>query len=172
MLIAHLPAGYLLTRRLLDRTPAGDVVSRPVLVLGLAASVLPDLDLLYFYLIDQRQTHHHLYWLHLPLAWLGPAAACLLICVTTRSRPLALACLVFFANVFLHVVLDTVAGHIFWLYPFETRSFVLVEVPARYGWWLWNFILHWSFGLELLICLWALAVLVGSGRPDVGTVSR
>ena len=70
----------------------------------------------------------------------------------------------FHANVFLHLVLDTVAGQMFWLYPFDKTSFVLVDVPARHGWWVWNFVLHWTFGLELMICLWALAVLGRSRR--------
>jgi inner membrane protein len=78
MFIAHLPAGYVLTRRLIDRAPAGDALSRRLLALGLWASVLPNLDLLYFYLIDNRQTLHHLYWPHVPVSWLAPAALSLL----------------------------------------------------------------------------------------------
>jgi inner membrane protein len=147
MFVAHLPAGYVLTRRLLDRTPAGNALSRRVLALGLLASVLPDFDLLYFYLIDSRQTLHHLYWPHL-----------------TRNRTHTLVSLVFHANVFLHLVLDTVVGHISWLYPLYPESFALIEVPARYGWWVWNFVLHWTFGLELLICAWAVAIFARSRR--------
>ncbi|MDB6452145.1 hypothetical protein [Falsirhodobacter sp. 20TX0035] len=26
-----------------------------------------------------------------------------------------------------------------------------MEVPARHDWWVWNFILHPSFGLELIL---------------------
>ena len=170
MFIAHLPAGYVLTRRLLDLTPAGHALSRRILALGLLASVLPDFDLLYFYLIDNRQTLHHLYWPHLPVFWLAPPALSLLICAITRNRTLTLVSLVFHANVFLHLVLDTVAGHILWLYPFHPDSVVLVDVPARYGWWVWNFVLHWTFGLELLICAWAVAIFTRSKRkrPAMG----
>jgi inner membrane protein len=164
MFIAHLPAGYVLTRRLIDRAPAGDALSRRLLALGLWASVLPNLDLLYFYLIDNRQTLHHLYWPHVPVFWLAPAALSLLFCAITRNRTLTLVSLVFYANIFLHLVLDTVAGHISWLYPFYPASFVLIEVPARYGWWVWNFVLHWTFGLELLICAWAVAIFARSKR--------
>jgi len=31
--------------------------------------VLPDLDMAYFYLIDERQRRHHTYWGHIPFAW-------------------------------------------------------------------------------------------------------
>lgn len=175
MFVAHLPAGYLLTRRMLERTRLDQVTSRRVMALGLIFSVLPDLDLLYFYLVDQRQTLHHLYWPHLPLAWLGPAVVCAVACAWIRSRLLIAVCLVFYANVFLHLVLDTVAGQMFWLYPFDETSFVLVDVPAQHDWWVSNFVLHWSFGLELLICLWALAVHVRSRRPrrvTLGAVNR
>ncbi len=97
MFIAHLPAGYVLTRHLLDRAPAGDALSRRILAFGLLASVLPDFDLLYFYLIDNRQTLHHLYWPHLPAFWLVPAALSLPICAITRNRTLTLVSLVFHA---------------------------------------------------------------------------
>lgn len=164
MLVAHLPVGYLLTRRLLSRAgPDGDL-SRRLLVVGLIAAVLPDLDLVYFYLVDQRQTLHRLYWPHLPMAWLGPAAVCLLVCAGTRSRLLTLVFLVFYANVFLHLVLDTLAGPVFWLFPFDKAGLVLVDVPARHGWWVWNLVLHWTFGLELVICLGGVVVYLRSRR--------
>lgn len=158
MFVAHLPAGYILTRRLVDRAPEAGVSRRSLLALGLISAILPDFDLLYFYLVDQRQTLHHLYWTHLPLFWLGPAAVSLTLCAWTGNKRITLAALVFYANIFLHLLLDTVVGKMFWFYPFHAESFSLFEVPARHAWWVWNYILHWSFGLELLICAWALAV--------------
>ena len=53
MFIAHLPAGYLLTSAMQARM--GDR-SRGVLAVGLAASVLPDIDLLWFYPAEGRRT--------------------------------------------------------------------------------------------------------------------
>jgi len=158
MFVAHLPAGYILTRRLIDRAPKADLSDWSLLAVGLVSAILPDFDLLYFYLVDHRQTLHHLYWPHLPLFWLGPAVVSLAVCARIGNRRLTLAVTVFYANIFLHLLLDTVVGNIYWLHPFYAESFSLFEVPARHAWWVWNFILHWSFGLELLICAWALAV--------------
>ena len=52
MLIAHLPAGYLDTRFLLDRAKAqvSAVDHQRYLRVGMIASILPDCDVIYYYL--------------------------------------------------------------------------------------------------------------------------
>jgi hypothetical protein len=53
-------------------------------------------------------------------------------------------------------VYDSVVGDIAWLAPYSDEYFALFHVEAMFKpWWL-NFILHWSFALELLLV--ALAV--------------
>lgn len=154
MFIAHLPAGYLLARAVTRRRPD----RRALVVTALLASVLPDLDLFWFYLVDQRQTVHHAYVFHWPLFWLGLGVsgfAGLRLMGWRRAEPyLGMAVL----GLLLHMVLDSVAAEIHWLAPFSDWELELVTVPARYGWWVWNFLLHWTFGLELLIT--AIAALV------------
>lgn len=66
MFIAHLPAGYLVARHLAN----GHERRKWLIIAGLCASILPDLDLLWFYLIDNRQTAHHAYVFHWPLFWI------------------------------------------------------------------------------------------------------
>jgi inner membrane protein len=57
-----------------------------------------------------------------------------------------------------HLCLDSIVGDIWWLAPFVDRPFSLFTVPALYQpWWL-NFLLHWSFGLELGLVVWAVFV--------------
>tara|TARA_R110000868_G_scaffold10226_12_gene50135 strand:+ start:655 stop:852 length:198 start_codon:yes stop_codon:yes gene_type:complete len=63
MFIAHLPAGYLLTSAIQTRARNQ---SLSLLATGLVASVLPDADLLWFYLFDNRQHVHHAYITHTP----------------------------------------------------------------------------------------------------------
>jgi len=150
MLIAHLPASYLCTRVLQRR------LGKQLLPLGLLASVLPDIDLLYFYLVDGRAHPHHTYWTHLPVAWV--LLASLGSVLTLWERRLHEAMLVFFSNILLHLALDTVAGGICWLYPLSVRSVQLISVPAAHGHWLLSFVHHWSFLLELAIGVAALAV--------------
>ena len=147
MLIAHLPAAWLLTRRL-----RGDNRFR---WLGLVAGVLPDLDMVRFYLVDDRQFVHHSYWTHLPYCWAMLAAAWFIVAAARRSTAARAAGTFFFANILLHLLLDTVVGKICWLAPFEDRGFALFAVPSGHSFWVANFVLHWSFVFELAIVLWA-----------------
>lgn len=150
MFIAHLPAGYLLTRCL--QRKAGNHSQR-VLWAGLIASILPDVDLFYYYLVDHRQTLHHHYITHLPMAWLF-AALVVSACITIAGRQRYLIYVgVCLANVMLHMLLDSIAAGIYWLYPLSGVEVNLIQVPATHRWWVWNFVLHWTFGLELLIII-------------------
>jgi hypothetical protein len=79
----------------------------------------------------------------------------------TRLYPfigIALACLL------LHMVLDSIAAEILWLKPFADLEVNMVKVPARYGWWVWSFVLHWTFLLELAIVLAAGITLLGATK--------
>jgi inner membrane protein len=159
--MGHLPAGYLWTRALARRTARwADLSERDyarLLAVGLASSVLPDLDLLYFYLVDGRRHLHHGYWTHIPLFWTLIFAAPLALLWAFRRR-LWLLTAAIYTNLLLHMALDTVVGKIRWLYPFSREDFYVFEVPARYGWAYANFILHWTFLLEIGVVAWALAL--------------
>jgi inner membrane protein len=151
MFIGHLPAGYLCTTALLRATGLPPERQRPLLWAGLASSVLPDLDMLYFYLVDRQRHLHHAYWTHLPFFWLCLIGLGALIAWWRgRGWPLLL---VVAANLMLHMLLDTLVGGVRWLSPLSDAWLTLVEVPARYQPWVLSFILHWTFGLELLVCL-------------------
>ena len=169
MFIGHLPGGYLATAGILSLRRDSPKMRRALLVAGLVASVLPDLDLIYFYIFDARHHLHHTYWPHRPAFWLvffvlaAPAAACF-----PRFRGFYL---VASANIFVHLGLDSIAAEVFWLYPFSPDAFGLVTVPSVYGWWVLNFLFHWSFTLELVLVATAITLTarawrsVGWGRP-------
>ncbi|HLE41058.1 MAG TPA: metal-dependent hydrolase [Nitrospirota bacterium] len=170
MFIAHLPAGYLWTRYLLRRRFATDVRSllyRKLMALGLAGSLLPDVDMLYFYFIDNRQHLHHGYWTHIPLYWLALFGMSLLAGRLLDKPSLRPAAAVLFSNVFIHLGLDTVVGKVRWFAPFSGRDFVLFEVPAQHGWWVWNFMFHWTILLELAIVIAAVVTFLISRRTRV-----
>jgi len=71
MFIAHLPAGYLLARHLVKRIGTLPASPRAVTLTAMAGAIAPDLDMLYFYFIDNGQTHHHKYFSHWPILWIG-----------------------------------------------------------------------------------------------------
>ena len=147
MITAHLPAGYLLGRAM----PRAWLV----MVAALVGAVLPDLDLIWFYLIDDRAFHHHRYWVHAPGFWLVVAAIAMPL-LRWRAPGLLITGGAFFASVFLHLALDTPAGSIMWLWPFETTLYALFEVPPTRSHWVLSFLTHWTFSAELGI--WVLAI--------------
>jgi inner membrane protein len=152
MLLAHLPAGFLLTQALIhDRVVHGATAYWRYLLLGLLASVLPDLDLFYYYLVDQQQHLHHSYWTHLPIYWYSLYLLCLLLVMMVGQRSWLLICHIIFLNVLLHCVLDSVNGGIRWLSPWDMTYFRLFSVPKRTPLWYGNFIWHWTFLFEISI---------------------
>lgn len=157
MFIGHLPAGYLLVRASAAMMQKPIIHYRRFMACGLVGSVFPDIDMFYFYGIDNRQTHHHRYFTHYPILWGILLATSLLLFASSQYRRYIAPCLLIFAlmaNV--HLVLDTIVGDIWWLAPFVDRPFALFSVPTLYQpWWL-NFIVHWSFGFELALLIYAL----------------
>ncbi len=117
----------------------------------LVASVLPDIDLLWFYFVDHRQSPHHTYWTHIPSFWLALGALAILAALILRRRSLLPYIFAVTLGALIHLVLDTVAGGIYWLYPLSVSELRWVDVPAAHGWWVANFILHWSFAFELAL---------------------
>lgn len=160
MITAHLPSGYVLAK--LTRT------SRWLMAFPLLGAVLPDFDMFWFHLVDNRAFHHHKYWVHAPGFWLPIALitlSFLYLVIRPRVRfPVMQAACLFFGAIFLHIVLDTFTGSIMWLWPWDGTLYELVEVPARYSNWVWSFILHWTFAAELLI--WAAALYLFFKSPS------
>jgi inner membrane protein len=166
MLIAHFPSGYLLgalTQKLAKSR------SKAVMTAALIGSVAPDLDMLYFHLVDGRRTNHHDYFTHWPLFWLAVTLVLIAIAQTTRRVRLPLAA-AFSAGTLLHMMMDSVAAPIHWLMPFGDLTIELVTIPARYSNWIWSFVLHWTFLIEIAVCLGALTLLIR--RWPVGNQSE
>lgn len=157
MFIAHAPSGYLLATHFVERARSLPVRTGVAVAAGVIGGLAPDFDMLWFHLVDARQTHHHKYISHWPVLWLSMLLLALLWRHARPSSAGAIVLGVFAAGGLLHMVLDSVVGDIWWFAPFVDRPFALFTVPALYTpWWL-NFFLHWSFVLELAICAWALA---------------
>lgn len=154
MFIAHLPAGYLLSRGLLALPPFARLPiaqQRRLLVAGLFASILPDLDLFYLYLFAPHGQGHRGYPSHWPLLWLALSLIVALAAEACRRRDWHGFNLFVLANVQLHLLLDTVAGPVRWLAPFDHTRFVWMIVPRQPGWWVWSYVVHVSMFFEILI---------------------
>lgn len=156
MIIGHAPGAYIASKLLHGRLFAGGVSIRAFVIAGVLGGVAPDLDMLYFHLIDLRQHHHHSYFSHWPVVWLGLLALSLLLLRLRRGSQAAMLAVAFSGMGVLHLLLDSIVGDIWWFAPLLDQPFALFSVPALYKpWWL-NFLLHWSFALELALWVWAL----------------
>lgn len=144
--IAHQPAGYLLAKTIFSRT----LGARAVMAAGLLGSITPDPDLLYFYTLERGNSTTNSYWTHYPDVWLALMLAAWGISHLKRWRAGGTWLPVFSGSGFLHILLDGIVGDIPLFAPWSMRFYALAEVPARLNpWWL-NFLMHWSFLLELL----------------------
>ncbi len=167
MFIAHLPAGYI-TAKLLFKQFADTGFSAKLLVLaGVLGGIAPDFDMFYFYLIDNRQNHHHTYWPHYPVLWLAILATSSIWFKLAANKSSAALALLFSISGFIHMLLDSIVGDIWWFAPFVDKPYAMFTVEAVYKpWWL-NFILHWSFVLEILFlkyCYWGGHIIYGASN--------
>lgn len=144
MLTAHLPAGYCLAK-----STKLEGLAYVALLFG---AIFPDLDMLFFYIVDNGALHHHRYWVHIPAFWLVLTCLVLPALWQTRLRKPALA---FLAGIALHLCLDSINGGIMWRAPFDSRLLALITVSPTQHHWVWSFVFHWTFILELLV--WATA---------------
>lgn len=154
MFFAHLPAGYLVAKGMLA-LPWGKQLNtgerRALMTTGLIASVLPDIDLFYFYLWSDRSVGHHAYITHTPAAWFLLAVLVALAGIAFRKDSWQWHNLFLLMGVQLHFVLDTVAGQIRWFFPFYSTWHNWMHVPRQPGWWVWSFMSHPSMAIEAFI---------------------
>ena len=144
MIIGHLPAGYLTAVGISRFLP-----SRALFFGVVIGAVLPDIDMLWFLLVDSS-FHHHALLPHRPIVWF----IVLILGLALRRRfvtGLGLGGL-------LHVALDTTLGQIAWAWPFSTRHWTLIEVQPTHSHYLLSFANHWTFQVEIALVLFALVV--------------
>ena len=155
MILAHLPSGYLLAR--------GAGHRRGVMLLAACiGAVLPDFDMIWFYLVD-RSVHHHRFWPHIPAVWAAIALFALPLAHHFRPGWFAPLC-IGFAGILLHLILDTWVGSIMWLWPVSDQFYQAFTVPATRSHWVLSFLLHWTALAELAIILTAAFVFFRSER--------
>lgn len=146
MITAHLPSGYI-TGRFFNKTPFA-------LAAALFGGVFPDIDLIWFYFIDDRAFHHHRYWVHIPAFWACLALVALPVSYLFLKRWIFVL-IAFFTGIGVHLVLDTISGGILWGWPLSDELIHFLSVPTVFDNWILNFVLHPSFLLEILI--WSVA---------------
>ncbi|MBE2295281.1 MAG: metal-dependent hydrolase [Phycisphaerales bacterium] len=158
MFIAHAPSGYIMAISLINRAKNISVSAIAVITVGMFGAIAPDLDILYFYLVDNRQTNHRKYITHWPILWLTTLVISIAWLYLSKNKKSPFLILIFSLGGLLHVILDSLAGGILWFSPFIDKPYALVVIPAAFKpWWL-SFILHWTFVVELGICILSLFI--------------
>ncbi|MCR9213658.1 MAG: metal-dependent hydrolase [Proteobacteria bacterium] len=156
MLIAHLPSGYISAHLSRQYRQVG---TKTVVAATLIGAIFPDIDMVYFYLIDNQQTNHREYLTHWPLLYIALFVIAISLYVSNQAKPFLF--LVWFSiAATIHMVLDSIAGPMMWLAPFSDWKLQLIEVPATQSHWILSFLFHWTFLLELSICALALLLYV------------
>lgn len=165
MFVAHIFAGYLGSRYYVNKADPepGARQSLVYLFTGMFFSIFPDIDLLYFYFITQHQPHsHHAYWIHMPWFWVVTLLLATIISRGLKKNWQPYIVLSGF-GIASHLVLDSVAGGIYWLYPFSDIYWRMFSITPKYHWWVLNYLLHWTFLLEILIISFALYYMKADG---------
>lgn len=169
MIIAHLPAGYVLSKLLVRHAERLGAPAPAFIRAGVLGAIAPDLDMFYFHLVDHRQHHHHTYFTHYPVLWLVLLVTSAILACRAKAKNIAACAAIFSLNGFVHMLLDTIVGDVWWLAPWGNEPFSLFTVPALYKpWWL-NFLLHWSFALELFILVWAIHLWKKSCHAEISS---
>jgi inner membrane protein len=165
MLIAHAPAGYLLStvlsRTLFKKTEVSDTTGtfhKTFIGAGILGGIFPDFDFIYHVFVDSSRTPHHSYFTHMPIFWAGTWLLLFAIGKLRRNGQFVAIATSFCAAAMLHVFLDTLTGEIYWLYPFSHKGYNFFTIADVHVWWVENFTHHWTFSLEILIV--AVAALV------------
>ena len=165
MFIAHLPSGYILAKLLNQKIKHSKISTKAFFTVVMIGAIFPDIDLFYFYLFDHRSVHHHKYFLHWFSFWIPIfLMSWFYLAKSKYNSSTAYMFSLFSSAALLHICLDTFFGDVWLFAPFIDRPYVFFEVSARYQpWWL-NFILHWSFFVEIIICIIALVLFIRNPR--------
>ncbi|MBN1578751.1 MAG: metal-dependent hydrolase [Chitinispirillaceae bacterium] len=178
MLIAHAPAGYLLTR-LLSRTLFKDIVLpqrtnrfyQILMCAGILGGIFPDFDFIYHIFIDSDHTSHHSYLTHLPMFWLSVWLILFAIGRMRKDRRFVAVATTFCASVMLHLVFDTITGKIYWLYPFVRTGVNVFKVADVHIWWVHNYTHHWTFLIEIVIIAAAMIIFLRV-KETIGVIAE
>lgn len=159
---AHIPAGFIVCQLLIGRFK-NRIQSYPLFFFwGLTGAILPDVDYLYQTFFDYQNYDHHYYFLHFPLFW-----SALLICSSAmvflhKKKQTTTIAFMFSLNGFIHMILDSIEGRIFWLAPFSYKGYSASSlIRQRYP----SFIDEnpaWSSTVEAFIFFLALALFLKS----------
>ena len=178
MIVGHIPAGYI-AGHFLQKWVSDPIQQKRIMKVSLVGSILPDVDMLYFYWVDKSHDHH-IFYSHIPACYAVLIPVFVLGRLHTSLRSIGNLAITLWFALMLHAVLDTVVSGILWQFPFVARheDFLIHIVDKKaipniwhykqvylefFGLklegWVFNLLVHWSAILEYGICAFALCLL-------------
>jgi inner membrane protein len=165
MIIAHGPAGYLLTKFFANtilRNSIGSINNSRrynlLILAGIIGGIMPDFDFVYHVFIDSDRTPHHSYITHMPFFWICMMSLLIITGKLLKKPFFSAVSITLCSAALLHLICDTVTGPIYWLYPFNMHPFNVFSVSGKYIWWVHNYMYHWTFIIEMTIVTIAMVV--------------
>jgi len=151
MLFAHLPVGYLVTHALIKKAK---LKFNPFWIgLGLIASEIPDLGIIYQFFIGKMYESHRYYLTNLPVFYLTIFLIVVIVNCFIKKTWLKYANIIVFANIFVHLIIDTGFYGIRWLWPFYPKLIAIYNIDGTGGVRVENYFHHWYFYLEIAILI-------------------
>lgn len=166
LLPGHIAAGYIVGKALLAAGGFELSGHDKNIVLGtiLAASIAPDLDLIYYFVKNKSaklandRSHHDLVP-HAPLPWLLAGLIVYILGGSDLSKALGLA---IWVGSWTHFVLDSIEYGIMWLWPFSKKRFCIhktqiqapvIESTTKFYAEAFRkvYMKNWTFWIELMI---------------------
>jgi len=165
MIIAHGPAGYLLTK-IFTNTLFRNSISASheshrynlLILAGIIGGIMPDFDFVYHIFIDSDRTPHHSYITHMPIFWIFMMSLLIVTGKLLKKPFFTAVSITICSTALLHLICDTITGVVYWLYPFNMHPFNVFSVSGKYIWWVHNYMYHWTFLIEITIVTIAMAV--------------
>lgn len=131
MIFAHGPAGWLSTDWVLKLRKKNPFSAKQVwwlLGIGAIGGVFPDLDLFYFHFVSAEVSHRQLAT-HTPLFYAVILGVIAILAWWRKKIFLQAAAAAFGIGIFSHLVTDSVAGVIMWVWPFSHQEFGVSTIP-------------------------------------------
>ena len=130
MIFSHAPAGFLValvTKKLWDK----GLTKRQTLwifIIGTFSALVPDIDVIYFYLLKAEMTHRELFT-HSFILYIVISLIIFLIGYLLKKQFIKAIAIVFFFSTLSHLILDSMTAGVPWLYPINNFLYGFLSIP-------------------------------------------
>lgn len=174
MIFSHAPAGFIATfaTRYFWNKKLTKKQTYILYLIGIIAGIFPDIDVIYYYLINASTRHRELIT-HSPFFYILIWIILYIIAYLTKKQILKSLGLIIFTSSLSHFILDSITTGIPWFYPFSTRTWGLLNLPWFNFQFIYEHLFIFIFSIEALIFLIAVVILTfwkGSQQIFLGTI--